>query len=204
MHLADKPKQFLKIIKLKTVDSTNNYAFNLAIGGAREITIVYADSQTNGKGSRNNQWISPNGGLYLSFLLRPGNLLQDISSFPLYFALGAINGLDKIIETKIKPPNDLMVGNKKIGGVLVESRTTADTIDFLIVGIGININSKKNQLPNLATSLYIETGTTHDIEPIFKDITQTTLALYTEIKTGNIGTLNKKIAQLKWENKKLT
>ncbi len=201
MQSIDKTKKYLRVIHLKNVDSTNNYTLNLAVGGVREITVVYADSQTNGKGRRNNSWVSPCGGLYISFLLRPKNLLSNISSFPLYFALGAINGLSKAVDARIKHPNDIMVNNKKIGGVLVESRIDGQTIDFVIVGIGLNINSRKNELPESATSLYLETGTIHSIDQILKQTIKEILILYTKIKNGNIEELNKQIPILDWQKK---
>ena len=189
-----KNNSFLKIINLESVDSTNDYAVNLACDGFSEIVVVRANTQTKGKGRRGNDWASPsNKGIYASFLLKPPNPLAEIVFLPIIFSLAISQTLGDAIVTAIKWPNDLMAGDKKIAGVLVEAKSLQEKVDFVIAGVGININSEKKELPECATSLYIETGKTYDIEDFFKAFTTKAINLYNDFKKGNIKTLLDKL-----------
>ena len=105
----------LKIIHLKTVTSTNDYAYQLAEKGEKEITVVLADKQTKGRGRLKKKWHSPiNKGIYASFILRPKNT-KKIPLLSLIAALAVLKALKGILPLKIEWPNDLMAGDKKIG-----------------------------------------------------------------------------------------
>lgn len=179
--------EYLKIINLKSVDSTNNYAFKLAEKGEREITVVKADVQTQGRGRKNKSWFSPKDkGIYASFILRPSNSPQKTVLLPLIFSLGVSKVLSDIVEAKIKWPNDVMVGDKKIAGILAEARGDKQRIEFVVVGCGVNINAKKEDIPSSATSLYLETTNTYNLEELFKKFIKEIISLYKEFKKDNI------------------
>lgn len=142
-----------------SVGSTNDVAVNLARSGAPEGTLVVASVQTAGRGRRGEPWESPEGGLWMSFVLRPRLEasrrpgISLVSATAVARALHAISGL----PVRLKWPNDVLVGGRKIGGVMVESAG-----DALVVGMGVNVNIPPDDLPRPrwyeATSLLRETG----------------------------------------------
>jgi BirA family transcriptional regulator, biotin operon repressor / biotin---[acetyl-CoA-carboxylase] ligase len=149
----------------EVVDSTNSYAFKLALDGAPEGACVLADSQKAGRGRLNRVWFSPAGeNLYLSIILRPhvhpSNIypITFISSLAVYDTIEAITG----IKPTLKWPNDLLINGKKICGTLLELSTEADMVRFVVVGIGLDINMKEKEISEeidqKATSLFIETN----------------------------------------------
>lgn len=143
----------------KTIDSTNNEAKQLAHAGAPEGTIVLAESQHKGKGRMGRTWVSPQGGgIYLSVVLRPRILPEEVQKLTLVAAVALAFTLRHFgIISHIKWPNDILVNGKKVAGILMELTTKAKLIDFVIVGIGVNVNTSMDELPlsirNLATSI---------------------------------------------------
>jgi BirA family biotin operon repressor/biotin-[acetyl-CoA-carboxylase] ligase len=153
-----------EVIYKEIVDSTNSYAFKLALDGASEGTCVLADAQRAGRGRLNRVWFSPAGeNLYLSIILKPhvhpSNVypITFISSLAVYDTIEAITG----IKPTLKWPNDLLINGKKICGTLLELSTEADMVRFVVVGIGLDINMKEKEISEeidqKATSLFIET-----------------------------------------------
>ncbi len=131
----------IKIINLETVTSTNDYLKQLAKDGAEEKTVVIAKSQTAGKGTKNRSFISRNGGVYLSILIKP-----ELSGFDATFvtsatAVAVSDAIDQISgrKTQIKWVNDVYLDNKKVSGILCESVVQKGEISFIIVGIGVNL-----------------------------------------------------------------
>ncbi|MBU1121475.1 MAG: biotin--[acetyl-CoA-carboxylase] ligase [Candidatus Omnitrophota bacterium] len=180
----------LKIIKLDTVDSTNKYAWRLAEKGEDEVVVVISRAQTRGHGRRNRQWFSPKDkGVYVSFLLRPRNNLHQVCLLPLILSLSVVRLFKDVLPLKIKWPNDVMSGNKKIAGILVQARSKKDKVDFVVAGIGINIQSRQEDLPPEATSVYIETAKTQKIDEVLKKLITEVNILYKEFKAGNIKAL---------------
>ena len=128
------------------VESTNTTLFELALKGASEGTSVIADAQTQGKGRLSRTWVSPGGhNLYLSVLLRPGigasesTLLTLVASIALYECLKKTG----IQNPAIKWPNDILIDKKKIAGVLTEMEPKGDRADFVVLGIGVNVNMSR-------------------------------------------------------------
>jgi len=176
----------VKLIHLDKVSSTNDVAFSLAEKGEREIVVVVARQQTQGRGRFNRKWASPKDkGIYVSLLLRPSTT-QKLSLLPLVGALSVVKALKDIILLTIKWPNDLLVRGKKIGGLLSRSKISYKKIDFVILGLGVNVNSKKSELPKNATSLFIETGKLYSIEFILKAILANFFILYRSFEKGNV------------------
>lgn len=150
-----------EIIHLSDIDSTNNFAAkllsdNLCQNGA----VIMADVQTHGKGQRGNSWLSESGkNLLCSFVFKPDNLSVEKQTFLTWAtSLSLLETLRKFnIEAKIKWPNDLFVGGKKIAGILIENQLQGNRINCSIIGIGLNIN-QTSFLDLNATSLLLETN----------------------------------------------
>jgi len=161
----------------ETVDSTNTVAAMLAEKGEEEGTVVIADSQSKGRGRLGKSWASPPGvNVYMSIVLRPemetrnATLITIMASVACAKALRRVTGLD----ITIKWPNDLMVSGKKLGGILTETRLAHKKIEYVITGIGINVNIDSDVLPNViresATSIKTETGKFFSREEIMKEV----------------------------------
>ena len=131
-----------------------------------------ADVQTKGKGRGRNKWESPKGGLWFSILLRPDlpsprlHLLQFLAAIATRKAIENETGL----SVMLKWPNDLVLENAKLGGILIESKTLGEAISFAIVGIGLNINQSKGQLPPGAISIGLVSGKQYDLRILLKAI----------------------------------
>jgi len=132
-----------RLYTFESITSTNDVAYRLAERGEPEGTVVIAEEQRAGKGRAGRRWYSPKGqGLWFSIILRPP--LRAIQSF-LITCLGAISVVEAVEEylhvvPNVKWPNDLMLADKKFGGILSELSTQGDDIEFAILGIGINVN----------------------------------------------------------------
>lgn len=150
-----------KIYSYDEIGSTNDAAYNLALTGEREGTVVTAEYQTKGRGRLGRKWVSPRGrGVYLSVVLRPDVLPKEISAVTLFSALSVAKTLREYtnLPALIKWPNDVLINRQKISGILTELNGEADKINFVIVGIGVNVNTKKELLPEGGTSIFAEKG----------------------------------------------
>lgn len=144
-----------------SLDSTNTYAYRSAEEGLEEGSVIFAESQTGGKGRLGRHWISPKKvGIYLSCVLRPRILPQEVSKITLAVAVAAARAIrqNSGLETLIRWPNDILVNNKKVCGILTEMKAEQDKVDFVVVGIGVNVNTSKRDLPPEASSLKAELG----------------------------------------------
>ncbi len=157
---ADLPPAY-ELVVLDAVDSTNNEAKRRAEAGAEEGTLIWADSQTKGRGRRGNQWQSPAGNLYMSLVLRPdcpaaeALQLSFVASLALADALGTL--LPPLSEVTCKWPNDVYLNGRKVAGLLLESATTSGgVLDWLVLGMGVNVASAPPDLSPEATSLHGE------------------------------------------------
>jgi len=177
---------YLRIIKLEEVSSTNDYAYGLAQEGQREVTCIIAKSQRRGRGRLGRKWVSkPGKGIYMSFILRPRVEFRKISLLSIILALAAVKALADIIPLKIKWPNDIVAGSKKIGGVLLESSSGSKRPLFVVAGLGLNINSGIKDIPKGATSLLLETKRKYKIDKIFKRVVKEVIILYRSFKKGD-------------------
>lgn len=134
----------------REIDSTNNYARNAAQQGAPEGTVVAAERQTAGRGRRGRTWFSPAGkGIYVSIILRPAMPLQQLARIPLVAAVALAETLRAIpgLDARIKWPNDILIHNRKIAGILSEAVADMDGIDYVVVGFGLNINNDPSEFP---------------------------------------------------------
>lgn len=161
------------IFYYESVGSTNDEAYSVAEKGAPEGTVVISESQTRGKGRMGRKWESPTGGgVYMSVVLRPDVPIDQVPTITLVAALSVVNAIKKVsgITAGIKWPNDIMYNDKKLCGILTEIKAQPDKVDFLIVGIGINVNSKIKDLPDVATSIKEGTGKAVDRVLLVKSI----------------------------------
>jgi BirA family biotin operon repressor/biotin-[acetyl-CoA-carboxylase] ligase len=145
-----------------SVGSTNDEAKRLASGGAEEGTLVWAREQTAGRGRRGRAWCSPRGNLYLSLILRPGCSVGSAAQLGFVAAL-AVGGalreiLPRIERLAYKWPNDVLIDSHKIAGVLLESETVAPAkLNFVVVGVGVNLAASPQGTEFPASSI-IEEG----------------------------------------------
>jgi len=148
-----------------TAVSTNDIAGDLGRRGAPEGTLVIAETQTGGKGRMGRTWHSPPGtGIYLSIILRPGIVPAGANKITLMTAVAAAEAVKKFCPDglMIKWPNDILINGKKAAGILTTMDTSGDSVHYVIVGIGINVNAGPESFPgdlrDIATSLFMETG----------------------------------------------
>ena len=146
------------------IESTNGYALNLLERGIPNGTVILANHQTAGKGRLGRTWHSPaNSNLYLSIILNQTPAQALISWIPLMAGVAVAEAIEEVsnLSVALKWPNDIVSGAKKLGGVLCEGKTKGPNGWGAIVGIGINVNSKKFHFPHhlqgIATSLAMET-----------------------------------------------
>lgn len=162
-----------RVIYFETLESTMREAFRLASDGAVEGTLVVAEHQSKGKGRLGRDWVSPKGqGIYMSLVLRPDMGPNDAAKITLLTAVSlceAVNASAKVKAT-IKWPNDVLLNGKKIAGILTEMSADMDRVHFLVVGIGLNVNTPLRQLPSQAASLRTESGNLYRRMDILKAV----------------------------------
>jgi len=154
-----------EIHSYESVGSTNTIAYELAEKGSLEGTCVIANEQTKGKGRLGRKWASPaEGGIYLSCILRPDILPNEVPKITLVAAVSAARAIRDFsgLPALIKWPNDIMISDKKAGGILTELRAEMDKVDFLILGIGINVNTESDRIPAGGTSIKAESSSSGD------------------------------------------
>jgi BirA family transcriptional regulator, biotin operon repressor / biotin---[acetyl-CoA-carboxylase] ligase len=154
---ASLPEGF-RLFHAARLGSTNEEAKILARAGAAEGTLVWADEQTVGRGRRGRAWVSPPGNLYLSLILRPEGTPARVAQLSFVAALGLGDALESLtapgLQLRYKWPNDLLANGRKLAGILLESETTAtDGIDFVVIGAGVNLSAKPDNVEYPATSL---------------------------------------------------
>ncbi|MEK6645183.1 MAG: biotin--[acetyl-CoA-carboxylase] ligase [Candidatus Firestonebacteria bacterium] len=152
------------IIYYDEVDSTNSIAWDIALNNKNcEGTVVIANTQKSGKGRGKNIWFSPPcTGLWMSVLLQPKLNPIHASKFTMLASLAVADALRNVanVTPVLKWPNDVLINSKKISGILTEMKNETDIINFLVIGIGVNVNIVEfpSELRNTATSLMIETN----------------------------------------------
>lgn len=151
----------------QTLDSTNLKAYQLALNGAKEGEVVISESQKKGRGRLGRQWFSPPFlNLYLSVILRPKISPHQASLITLMAAVATADAIQKFsgLLPLIKWPNDILIQDRKVAGLLNEIHSEMDRIHFVILGIGVNLNTEKKmfskEIRAVATSLKIEMGQT--------------------------------------------
>jgi len=139
-----------EIVFLESIDSTNTFAMELAEKGSLHGTVVISNSQLKGKGRLGRTWVSPpKANIYMSVILRPEIEPEDATLLTIMAAVACAQAIRNItgLKVKIKWPNDLMVSDKKLGGILTEMKSDPDRIIFAVIGIGINVNIRPRDFP---------------------------------------------------------
>lgn len=132
-------------IDLESCGSTNDEAARFARAGASHGTVVIAERQDNGRGREGRAWASPAGGLYFSAVMRPPLPLADVPPMTLAIGIAVCDAARAFgADAKLKWPNDVLLGDKKLAGVLVETQSQGGKLESVIVGIGVNLEVLPN------------------------------------------------------------
>lgn len=149
---------FFRLLRFERIDSTNDEAMRLAEGGAGEGTLVLAREQSAGRGRRGRIWVSQTGNLYCSLVLRPACAVPAAAQMGFAASLAVAEAVAHVLPSAIsvtcKWPNDVLVAGAKVAGILLQSRAGgAGALDWLVLGIGINLVSHPRDTEYPATSL---------------------------------------------------
>lgn len=183
------------------LDSTNRKAKEMAAQGAPEGTLVVAEAQTRGRGRIGRNWYSPSqSGIYTSLILRPKLPPNEAPKITLVTGVAVAETLLAVTPLKpdIKWPNDILVRGRKICGILTETSTEMDAIDFVVVGVGVNVNSREfpDDLREIATSMYVETGSTFDRVMLLQEFLLQFERLYTTFLHSGFESIGKRWGEL--------
>ena len=136
-----------RVYYFEELDSTQNFAQQIAANKKENGTIVIAEKQTSGRGRLDRKWTSPKGGIWFSLIIHPKFDVSSSTLIPILSAIALSKSIKKIlgVETEVKWPNDIILNGKKVAGILVDASVQANNIDYIILGIGINfdIDTKK-------------------------------------------------------------
>lgn len=168
---------YWQIERHEEIDSTNRRALELARAGAPSGTVVVSSRQTSGCGRRSRHWHSPAGGLWFSLLLRPGVAPECTAAASLMAGVSVVSTLRRLYgrnDICLKWPNDILIGEKKIVGILAEMALDADgSVDFLVIGIGINVDLPPDtwtgELKDRAVSLRTATGVVYAPDEVLRE-----------------------------------
>jgi len=145
-----------RVIYYPSVTSTNELAKEEARRGVGEGAVVIAGEQTVGRGRLRRSWLSPEGSIALSLVLRPG--VAQLPSLIMVASLAVARSIEAVtgLKPRLKWPNDVLVGDRKVSGILVESEVRGSSVDYAVIGIGVNVNFRVADFPEIpptATSL---------------------------------------------------
>lgn len=179
------------LIHFASISSTNDYAKSIALE-AEEGTIIIADEQSKGRGRRGREWHSPaNKNIYLSMILKPDLPIQQVPLFTQMAAAAVWEALEPILPgLSIKWPNDLMLENRKICGILTEMSGEMHALHYLVIGLGINVNTVTTDFPEdlrtIGSSLRIETGTVQSRQKLAANVIERLTHHYNHVmQTGS-------------------
>lgn len=174
----------------QSIDSTQNEAWKLGLQNASEGTVVLSERQIRGRGRMSRRWISACGGIYFSLLLRPRFVALEMApQITLLVALGCLYGIREAtgLVCSLKWPNDVFLNGKKLSGILCEISSDTDRINFVIAGVGINVNTK--DLPPAATSLFLESQEKMDRTFIIRTVLEHIENCYNRVRQEGFGPL---------------
>ena len=188
-----------------SLPSTNDVAKHQAQEGAKEGTVIIAEEQTAGRGRIKRSWLSPRGSIALSIILYPP--LAYLPSLIMVASLAVARAIEQVtgLKSQIKWPNDVLVNNKKVCGILIESGVKGSKVDYAIIGIGLNVNLKPSDFPEIApfaTSLSHELGRDVSRREVVWSLLAEAERLYLSLPAGdsvfkewrdNLVTLGKKV-----------
>lgn len=161
---------------LEETGSTNDDCVRFLKEGAEHGVVVVAGQQNTGKGRRGRNWSSPPGeSVYMTLGLKPDFAPDKASMLTLVMALSVVRAIEQVCpeeEAFIKWPNDIVMGGRKVCGILTEMHLAGDRIDCVVIGVGINVNSRAfaSELAQTATSLFLESGQMYDCDSMIASI----------------------------------
>jgi BirA family biotin operon repressor/biotin-[acetyl-CoA-carboxylase] ligase len=150
-----------RLVALEEIDSTNSEAKRRAAAGAEDGTLIWARSQTAGYGRQGRGWASSSGNLFLSLIARPDCTLAEAAQFSFITAVALGEAIGSVappqIDVTYKWPNDVLLNGRKVAGILLESKADGDQrLEWLVIGVGANVNSFPSESRLPATSLHFE------------------------------------------------
>lgn len=176
-----------RVIAYSHLTSTNDVARREAKKGAREGTVILAEEQTAGKGRLRRAWLSPKGSIALSIILHPTP--AQLPSLIMIASLAVVHCIEKVdLKAQIKWPNDVLVNDKKVCGILIESDVKGKAVDYAVIGIGLNVNLKPGDFPEIAataTSLSHELGRELSLPEVIGCLLLETEKLYLALPEGD-------------------
>ena len=198
-----------RVIYYPSLSSTMDIAKQEALRGAVEGTVVIAGEQTAGKGRMKRTWLSPEGSVALSIILYPS--MPHLPSLIMLASLAVVHSIEAVtgLKPQIKWPNDVLVNGRKVCGILIESEIRGNTIGYTIIGIGLNVDLKISDFPEIsptATSLSDELGRDVSHLDVIRCLLVEIERLYLTLLAGesiyeewrdNLVTLGKRV-QVKW------
>jgi len=173
---------------LEKCSSSQDVAEALALQGASEGVVVVCEEMWGGRGRMGRRWSAGKGGLWFTVLLRPPQL-KNLHILSLATGLSVARALKVLfsVEARVKWPNDVLIGEKKVCGVLVEARAEADKIHHLLLGVGVNINNElPEELRETATSLRDVLGFNAPRAPLLREILLNIDSYYHTIISGEV------------------
>lgn len=176
------------VVYYDETDSTNNEAKRNS--DMPDGTLFISEIQTGGKGRLGRAWVSPKGiGIWMSLLLKPHILPQDVAQITLVAGMATARSVG--CGAKIKWPNDVVIGSKKICGILTEMSAEIERVNYIVPGIGINVNTESfpDELKEKATSLYIESGRKFERYKIVQRFLKEFEILYKKFIKGGIAAI---------------
>ncbi len=174
-----------RILHFEQITSTMDEASALAEKGAEDGTVVLAEEQSAGRGRFSRPWLSPKGNLSLSVLLRPERRMADFVS--MLAGLAVVRSVRKTtgLEAYLKWPNDVLLRGRKLSGILVETSYSSNELQYVVVGIGINLSFDPSMAPELsdtAAGLDLEAGRPIEQGEMLRNLLQEMDALYLDLK----------------------
>jgi len=139
-----------KVYYFNTIDTTQNFAIEIATKNNTNGAIIIAKKQTGGRGRMKRKWKSPVGGIWMSIIIHPKFDVSFTTLVPIAISLALCMAIEKILKIKpeLKWPNDVTIKGKKVAGVLVDASIVSNEIEYMIIGIGINFKIKPTELAN--------------------------------------------------------
>lgn len=180
-----------KIIHFDSVESTNSIAKKIGDTDGSNGSVVISEEQTNGRGRLGRSWVSPkHKGIWMSIILKPDLNPVDAVNLTQTAAAAVVKASQELgIKTLVKWPNDIVVNSKKVCGILTEMSAELTKINYVVIGLGINVNIEESEFPedirSIATSLKIQAGSTIDRKELAARILNNLEQLYTKLAKEN-------------------
>lgn len=183
----------IEIHYVNSVNSTNNMAKNMAPHTQKDFSLIVAGSQSGGRGRMGKKFESDNEkGVWCSFILKPEIQPEKALSVTIASSIAVCRTLEDVCDIKagIKWPNDIIISNKKVCGILSEMSCETGVINHIVIGIGINVLQQKKDFPtdihDKATSILMETGREFNRAKIIASLCYNMLEVFEHLKTGSI------------------